>query len=241
VFTVMGFPAVFLLLNFLSTYPWLNQNPAVYRVLTLVGGGMVLAGALVVVGQRNFGRALGYAMLIDVGASLLAVGLGTLPGVEAALGVLALRGLALTLWGIGMDQLRRAAGGDDFEAMRGLARRYPLASSAVVMGMLSLVGFPLLAGFPARWALLRLLAQIHPTAAIFLLIGMVSVALVCARGLTALLTPVETQTSFELAEPRAAWPVYGMGLVLLLALGAFPQWLLPALARAAALLTNPAP
>jgi len=241
VFTVMGFPAVFLLLNFLSTYPWLNQNPAVYRVLTLVGGGMVLAGALVVVGQRNFGRALGYAMLIDVGASLLAVGLGTLPGVEAALGVLALRGLALTLWGIGMDQLRRAAGGDDFEAMRGLARRYPLASSAVVMGMLSLVGFPLLAGFPARWALLRLLAQIHPTAAIFLLIGLGSVALVCARGLTALLTPIETQTSFELAEPRAAWPVYGLGIVLLLALGAFPQWLLPTLARAAALLINPAP
>ncbi len=241
VFTVMSFPAVFLLLNFLSTYPWLNQNPAVYRVLTLVGGGMVLAGALVVVGQRNFGRAAGYAMLIDIGAALLAIGLGTLPGVEAALGILALRGLALFLWSVGLDQLQRAAGGDDFERVRGLARRYPLATAAVVMGMLSLVGFPLLAGFPARWALLRLLAQIHPTAAIFLLIGMGSVALVCARGLAALLTPIGTQTSFEPAEPRAAWPVYGLGVVLLLALGAFPQWLLPGLARAAALLINPAP
>ena len=244
VFTVMRFPAIFLMLNFLNTYAWLGQNPAVYRALTLAGGGMVLVGAVFVFGQRNFGRTLGYAMTIDIGAALLGIGLGARAGVEAALVGLALRGLALLLWGMGLSQLRRAAGGDDFDALRGLARRYPFASAAVVLGLLSLVGFPLTAGFPGRWALLHLLAHHHPRAAILLLLGMVSVSLVCVRGLAALLTPRADQTASwaeALSEPPASIVVYGVGLVGVLVLGAFPQWLLSVIARAASVLTGPGP
>lgn len=250
VFTVMRFPAAVLLLQFLSSYEWLNQNPLVYRALTLVGGGLVLLGALFVYSQQRLGRVLGYAMLMDVGAFLLAVGLNSEAGTAAALVVLVMRGLALTLWAPGMEQLRRAApAASEFGHMRGLARRYPFATAAVFMGLLSLVGFPLTAGFPARWALLSLLAQIHPTSAVFLLVGMASVGLASARALAALLTPVEAEAAAEpipllqrlLAEPRASIAVLGAGLVAMLLLGAFPQWLLPAVAEAARLLITAAP
>jgi NADH-quinone oxidoreductase subunit N len=240
VFTVMSFPAVFLMLKFLDTYPWLGQNPAVYRALTLTGGGMVLVGAVFAFGQRNFGRAVGYAMMIDIGATLLALGLGTPSGVEAALVALVLRGLALLLWGIGLSDLRRVAGADDFDSLRGLARRYPFASAAVVFGLLSLVGFPVTAGFPGRWALLYLLAHLHPSAAILLVFGMVSIALVCARGLAALLTPLEAAADTP-PESRIRIGVYGVSLVVLLVLGAFPQWLLPTVARAASVFTHVGP
>lgn len=250
VFTVMRLPAAVLLLRFLSGYEWLNQNPVVYRSLTLAGGGLVLLGALFVFSQRRLGRVLGYAMLVDVGAFLLALGLNSTAGLAAALVVLVLRGLALTLWAPGMEQLRRAGPpAADLNQMRGLARRYPFATAAVFMGLLSLVGFPLTAGFPARWALLSLLAQIHPTSAVFLLLGMMSVGLVLARALAALLTPLEAEAAAEpipllqrlLAEPRASIAVFGAGLLAILWLGAFPQWLLPAVAEAARLLVATAP
>ncbi|HLE26474.1 MAG TPA: proton-conducting transporter membrane subunit [Anaerolineales bacterium] len=244
VFTVMSFIPLFLLLSFLGAYTWLGQNPAVYRALTVAGGGMALVGALFAFGQRNFRRSMGYAMMVDIGAVLLAIGLGTPAGAEAALGALALRGLALSLWGVSLDQLRRAGGGDDdFDALRGLARRYPFASTALILSLLSLVGFPLTAGFPARWALLRLLTQIHPTGAILLLLGMVSVALVCVRGLGALLAPVESgDEDLELAprwsEKPSAVVVYSLGVLAVLVLGAFPQWLLPLVARTASVFTG---
>jgi NADH-quinone oxidoreductase subunit N len=245
VLTVMFFPAVFLLLTFLNTYDWLGQNPALYRALTLGGSGMALIGALFAFGQRNFGRTLGYVMMIDVGALLLAIGLETRAGLEAALVTLAWRGLALTLWGLGLSRLREAAGGDDFDSLRGLGWRYPLASAAVVVGLLSLVGFPLTVGFTGRWALLYLLAQIHPSAAILLLLGMVSISLVCARGLTALLTPsreaVRKSERGAAQENRLALGVYGAALGVLFALGVFPQWLLPAIARAASVFTHLVP
>jgi NADH-quinone oxidoreductase subunit N len=244
VFTVMRLPIVFLMLNFLDTYEWLGRNPVVYRALTLTGAGMALVGAVFAFGQRNFGRSAGYAMMIDIGATLLAVGLGAPAGVEATLAALALRGLALLLWGMGLSQLRRAAGRDDFDSLRGLARRYPLPSAAVVLGLLALAGVPVTAGFPGRWALLYLLAQIHPRSAIVLLFGMASMALVCLRGLAALLTPREGQPETwaeAFSTHRLSIVAYGAGLAVLLALGAFPQWILPAIARAAFVFPNIGP
>jgi NADH-quinone oxidoreductase subunit N len=245
IFVVLQQAVVCLILTFLGAYPWLGQNPIVNRTLTVVGGGMVAVGGLFAFGQQNFGRALGYAVLIDIGAVVLALGLGTNAAVAAALTTLVLRSLALAVWAVGCDQLRRAAGGDDFQSVRGLARRYPLSSAAVIFGLLSLVGFPLTAGFPGRWALIRLLAQTHPTGAILLLLGMASVSLVAVRGLAALLSPRgDEPNGFSPAaveEKPGAMLAYGLGVILILVLGAFPQWVLPVVAQAAAVFNRAGP
>jgi formate hydrogenlyase subunit 3/multisubunit Na+/H+ antiporter MnhD subunit len=240
VFSVVGQAVVFLLMSFLSAYPWLNQNPVVYRALTLAGGGMALFGAVFAFGQRNFGRSMGYAMLVDMGAVMLSLGLGTQAGVAAALTTLALRGITLPMWAVGLTQLRQEAGGDSFEALRGVGRRNPVAAAAVVLGLLSLAGFPLTAGFPGRWALLSLLAQIHPTAAVLLLAGMVSISFVGARGLNAMLEPTASGgTAWSLPQiGRVAAALYALGVSVILVLGVFPQWLLPAVANAASALAQ---
>ena len=100
VFSVFGQAVFFLLLNFLGAYTWLSQNPVVYRGLTLAGGGMALFGAVFAFGQRNFGRSLGYAILVDAGAVMLGIGLGTQAGLAASLTTLALRGVTLPLWAV---------------------------------------------------------------------------------------------------------------------------------------------
>jgi formate hydrogenlyase subunit 3/multisubunit Na+/H+ antiporter MnhD subunit len=241
VLVVMQQAVVFLLLTFLGAYPALGQNPTVYRAFTVLGGGMVLVGGLFAVGQRNLGRTLGYAVLVDIGAVLLGVGLQTPAGAAAALTALTLRGIALCLWGIGDAQLRQAGGGDDFDSLRGLGRRHPFAAAAAIFGLLSLVGFPLTAGFAGRWALLRLLAEIHPTGAILLWLAMASIALVCIRALAALLAASPDEPVAPRAETPAAMLVYGLGVLVVLALGAFPQWLLPVVANAAAVYSHPLP
>jgi NADH-quinone oxidoreductase subunit N len=231
-FTVMPLAVLFLLLSFLDNYTWLGGNPIIYRALIVAGGAMVLIGTLFVFGQRNFGRSMGYLMLVDFGAVMLGVGLGTKAGVQAALVTVALRGLALPLWAIGLDQLRRVAGSDHFDALEGFGRRYPVAAAAVVLGMLSVAGFPLTAGFVGRWALLHQLVLIYPTAAILLLLATVSAGLVCARGLAVMLSPPPVANPGDAdhaVEPpsRLTVTLYGVGFAVVLVLGVFPQWLLP--------------
>jgi len=239
VFSVLRHGLIFLLLTFLNNYPWLSQNPTIYRVLTLGGGGMALVGAVFAFGQRNLGRVLGYVMLVDIGAVMLGIGLGTLAGVEAALAGLAMRGLALPMWAAGLDYLRQHTGGDDFETIVGAARRYPLPAAAAVVGLLSLAGFPLTAGFAARWPLLYLLAQIHPTAAILLLIGLLSISFVALRALAVLLAPeVHPDTAEPAALPPISLALYALGFVVVFVVGLFPQWLLPAVAGTASALAQ---
>jgi formate hydrogenlyase subunit 3/multisubunit Na+/H+ antiporter MnhD subunit len=248
--TVMRGPVMFLLLKLLDTYDWLAGNTFVGSALMLAGVGMVSLGALFVFGQQNLGRSVGYALVIEFGAIFLAIGLGTRAGVEAALATMALRGLGLWLWAVSLDQLRRAAreapeaplaGDDGFAALRGLGWRYPFAVTAVAMGMLSLMGLPLMAGFPPRWALLRLLAEQTPALAVTLLVAMTSVGVVVMRGLAALTTPRTPDEVIRPQESRLAMGAYSLGVVLILLLGAFPQWVLPAVTGAAGAFTRFAP
>jgi formate hydrogenlyase subunit 3/multisubunit Na+/H+ antiporter MnhD subunit len=183
---------------------------------------------------------MGYLVMADVGAAMLGIGLGTPEGVQAALVGLVLRGAALPLWALGLDRVRSAAGGTSFESLQGVGRRHPVAVAAVVMGLLSVAGFPLTAGFAGRWALLRLLAQQHPTAAIVLVVSTASAALVCARALAAALQPAlrrgeQPDEAAPVGGPAAA--LYALGFVVLLTLGLFPQWVLPAVANAAGAFT----
>lgn len=236
IIAVMRAPVIFLLLRLLETYPWLRQEPAVFSALSGAGVLMVVVGALFVFGQQNWGRSVGYALLIEIGATLLAVGLGTRAGIAALLAIFSLRGLSLLVWATAVDQLRRvaASGEADFASLRGVGWRYPFAVTAAAMGLLSLMGLPLMAGFPAKWALLRLLAEQNALLALALLAAMTSVGVVVMRGLASLTTP---ESPDEIIAPQETPPqmiFYGLSVLAILALGAFPQWLLPWVTASAA-------
>ena len=284
VFTVVQAAIVFLMLENLNQFDWLRSNQDVYALMRLAGVVMVGLGGAFAFAQRSFGRLMGYAVVADYGAMLLAIGHGSADGLRVGLVLIGLRGVALAVWGIGMAAMRAARPGatdDDFEHMRGLAREKPLAVAAVVLGGLSLVGFPLTAGFTGRWALWRLLSADYQTASFIVLLAAVAVSLGYARGLALLvqrgqpaaeavvatsraveserlkiprspsraapeLEPVEAEgqeLEAELAESEGfetsrvgvllGIGLNGVGLTVVLALGMFPQWLLPALAKAA--------
>ncbi|MGQ0603283.1 MAG: proton-conducting transporter transmembrane domain-containing protein [Anaerolineales bacterium] len=234
--TVMRSPVLFLLLRFLNAYDWLGDSPAVLQALTLAGVGMTAVGAVFVFGQRNLGRALGYALMIDIGATLLGIGLGTRAGIEVVLATLALRGLGLWLWAVAAEQLRRvtASGELDFESLRGVGWRYPFAVTAMPIGVLSLMGLPLMAGFAPRWALLRLMAEDSLVLAVLVLAAMTAVGVVVMRSLAAMTTPRSPDEVIAPQETLVQRVVYVAGVVLVLVLGVFPQWVLPLITGAAA-------
>jgi len=240
IIAVMRAPVIFLLLRLLETYPWLRQNPLVFPALSGAGVLMAIVGALFVFGQQNWGRSVGYALLIEIGATLLAVGLGTRAGLGAMLAVFTLRGLSLLIWATAVDQLRRvaASGEADFASLRGVGWRYPFAVTAAAMGILSLMGLPLMAGFPAKWALLRLLAEHNPWLALTLLAAMTSVGVVVMRGLAALTTPDSPTEVIAPQETPLQIVFYSLGVLAILVLGAFPQWILPWVTASAEVFTS---
>lgn len=225
---------VALLLAFVAEYAWLRQNPLLYTGLTAGGAATALVGGAFLLGQSNLSRAMSYALLVDIGAMLLALGLNSQAGIQAALGMLVTRSLSLAVWGLGASLLRVQAGGDTFEQVRGLGQDYPLAGAAVIVGWSSLVGFPLLAGFAPRWVLFEQLAATNLAAALVVLAGAGALTFMGSRALAALITPAdEGEGHFAVNE---SWPVrvmIGVGIGLLVVVGVFPQLVWPLIQAAA--------
>lgn len=240
VFTVVQAAVMFFMLKFFNQYDWLRQNQAEFVLLRWGGALMVVGGGAFAFAQRRFGRLMGYAVMIDIGAALMAVGLATPDGLRATLAILGLRVLALVVWGLGLSWLRLDSNNStDFDDLAGRAWQMPFAAMAVIVGGLSLIGFPLTAGFAGRWALYRQLAANEVGFGLILLLASASVALAFARGLAALFRRANDAEEADL--PLKAGPHEGqvaiifliIGVAAILFLGLFPQVLLPAVTRAA--------
>ncbi len=240
VFTVVQTAVLFFMLKFFTQFSWLRGNPAEFAALRLGGAALVLAGGAFAFAQRRFGRLMGYAVLIDLGSALLATGYAGAGGLRTALAIVALRGVGLAVWGLGLGWIRSGArqpNSDDFDEVTGLAWRMPFATAALIVGGLSLAAAPLTAGFAGRWALWRLLAADDLGLAFLLLLAGVSVVLAYTRGIAALFRRSRrTDDEAEAAGPRegqSAIVLLSIGVLVIFALGVFPQLLLPAVARAA--------
>lgn len=230
--------ATFLMLRFFNEFEWLRSNPDVYRALHVAGLALVVVGGLTGLVQRSLARWMGYAVMVDVGATLLAIGLGTSAGVSIALMTIASRTFGLAAWAVGLAHVRLARPGADGEALlRGAMWQRPAASVALVAGALSMVGVPLTVGFVGRWALIEQLAPISLSTTLALLAATAGLAVACARGLALLLErPDEDRERTD--EPVQVRALALVVVAALFVLGLFPQLLMPAVARAVLSLGN---
>jgi len=224
ILTATNAVVLLLMLNLLQSYSWLSEDPQVFRLLRLGGLLMAAVGGLLAFAQRDFGRLLGYAVLSDMGCTLVALSVASPAGLTAALLQVAHRSVGLMLAAAGLAGIRHHVGSDAFDSLNGVAGRLPFSTAGLVLGGLSLAGMPLTAGFPSRWAIYRLFSGYQPGLALVMLLSGAGVALGYLRGLSILLDPpIEPQVK---QEPLiASLIILGM-IILCLGLGLCPQWLL---------------
>jgi hypothetical protein len=222
VFTVTNAVVLLLMLNLLQSYSWLSEDPQVFGLLRMGGLLMAAVGGLLAFAQRDFGHLLGYAVLSDMGCTLVALGVASSTALTAALLQVTHRSVGLMLTAMGLAVVRHRAGSDAFADLGGVARRLPLSTAGLVLGGLSLAGMPLTAGFSSRWAIYRLLPT--PDLALALLLSGAGVAFGCLRGLSTLLGS-STESKVK-RDPFIASLMILAVIILCLGLGLRLQWLL---------------
>jgi formate hydrogenlyase subunit 3/multisubunit Na+/H+ antiporter MnhD subunit len=186
-------------------FPWFAASPTPYQWFTFAGTLTVVLGIALAFGARSFGRLAGYTLLADMGAVLLLLGLKNRLGLEAAWAVTLLRLASLTIWAAGLTPLRRLAGSDEVMAAAGLGWQARLATVVLVLGGLSLAGFPLTPGFAGRWTAANLLANESLGRGMLLLVGSASGVIGVLRMATVLLTHRDQEEEELPARPRWAW------------------------------------
>ena len=71
---------LFLLLKFINTYTWLREFSTMFMALRFIGGLMIITAGLWVIFQQDLTRIFGYAVILENGYSLLALGYGNEKG-----------------------------------------------------------------------------------------------------------------------------------------------------------------
>jgi len=221
-------------LGFLDRYTWLRSSPQLSGAIQLAGVFMVASGGLFASQQKHVGRIMGYAAVTETGLLVLAMGLKSSEIVNTTFLLLIPRGLELAVWALALSIIKRRAYSLRFSEVQGLARSYPVAVAALILAHLSMTGFPLLAGFPARLALWQELARQSLAVSFWVFFGLLGLLIALGRTL-AVFVMAEEKKAWELNESWVQIIMLGLGAIGLFILGMFPQILQPLIANLPAL------
>ena len=176
--------------------------------------------------QRHLGRIFGYAAIAETGLLLIALGLRSSEVVNVIFLILIPRGLEFSVWALALSIIKRNAYPLKFSDVQGLARKYPVATGALIIAHLSVAGFPLLAGFPSRLALWQELSLQSLTASFWVFLGLFGLLIASVRTLATLVMASE-ETKWELNETLVQTLMLSIGVLGIFLMGLFPQILQP--------------
>jgi NADH-quinone oxidoreductase subunit N len=217
-------------LGFFDQFAWLRTSENSYVWMRYIGVAMAFTAGIWAAVERHLGRMLGFAALLEIGLSLIAIGLAQGEASKEYLGVLFAamlpRGIGLGVWALALTFIWSKLGGLSFREVHGAGRQMPLVTAALLLANLSLVGLPLLASFPLRLVLLEGLANISHLAAILTLGGSAGLLIGGLRSLAVLVMGSE-ETTWKITELPAQIFYLGVGSAVLIILGLFPQWFIP--------------
>ncbi len=213
-------------LGFLERYAWLRSSDALSDAMIFAGTLMVASAGTFAALQKHVGRMMGYAAVVESGLILLAFGLRPPQLVLIVFFLLLPRGLELALWALSLTILKREAYSLRLSQMRGLARKYPAATAALILAHFSVAGVPLLAGFPPRLLLWQELARRSLSLSFWTFLGMSGLLAAAIRSL-AVFIMADEDAGWSLNESWLNFFMLFAGALALLLLGIFPQILQP--------------
>jgi proton-translocating NADH-quinone oxidoreductase chain N len=116
-------------------------------LIAIIAAATMIFGNLVALQQRNFKRLLAYSSIGQVGFLLIGIAAAT-PDASATL-LFHLTGYMITNLAVFIAFIAyfNVVGDDEIEGMRGLAERQPLLALVLTIGLFSLAGMPIFAGF----------------------------------------------------------------------------------------------
>lgn len=214
-------------ISFIDRFSWLYTTSWLYVYLRFSGVLMVIFGSVWSIFQRNLARLMGFAVIIEIGYSLLTISLGLGPIQNRPLMGLFFtsllpRGISYGLWALSLSVILKDRKLLDYHAIRGVAYQYPFVVVGITMAVLSLIGFPLTAGYTNHSGLWQYLNEQFPLAAQIVIIGSVGLTFGLFRSLIYMFQTREAK-AWEVHEKTGERILIGLACASLVIFGLLPQ------------------
>lgn len=221
-FVLSLLPTAILLLglDFINAIGFLRTSPALFDVLRVSGVVMVFTAGIWAAFQVNLARLFGYGVIFETGFALLAMSLNTPSGWNLFAAAFLPRLLALLVMAFSLASLENRGIPLTLDGVRGLAHRFPLLSAGLVVPILSIAGFPLLAGLPVRLEIFEQMAPVSQTAVIAAAVGSIGFLFSGMHLISQLIRSEERAWTVE--ENWAERIILVAGVIFIFLFGVFP-------------------
>ncbi len=220
IFSILPLPVMLFLLDFLNSYAWLREFPAIFPAFRWLGAIMVLFGGVWSLFQRNIKRVFGYLVMVLSGLSVLALGVKGAQGIQILTYSFLPRFLSIALFSISINVLLKNKNGMTIEHLRGLVWNAPFSTLGIITAILASAGMPLLAGFPILQGLQAELFKLSYLALTMMIIGLFCLFLTGFKLLTIMFARPPTLT--EEKETLHEKITLGLLTILILVVGLLP-------------------
>lgn len=226
VFSALTLGGLLFGINLLERVAALTRFPQILPVLSFLGAFSMALGGFSALLERNAGRVFGFAWLAQIGASLLALGIGASTGVTLFFGMLLPRSMAVAVVSLSLARLRAAYGDLHYRNLAGAAAEHPLTTISLLLAQATLAGFPLTGGFVTLWGVWQQAFLRNPYMAFWAFVGSAALMGAVFRML-AVLVMDDAQRAFVWEQDWLLRIFLGLGTLALLSFGLLPHWFLP--------------
>jgi NADH-quinone oxidoreductase subunit N len=139
---------------------WAPASAAAAPAIAVAGVVTMTVGNLTALGQTNAKRILALSGVAHAGYLLLALAAWPIAGAVGAVGFYLLAYLVMNIGAfLAVMLIENRTGSSDLARLAGAWRHQPLEAAALALCLVSLAGIPPLAGFTAKWVLLRTVVE----------------------------------------------------------------------------------
>ncbi len=207
-------------LDFISQVGWLRASTNMFLATQIGGILMVVTAGIWAAFQDDIRRLFGYAIILETGYALMAIGENALSGYMMFAASLLPRLLGLFMLSLSLAVYFNRKQLTDFDHLQGVFQRFPVTTIGLVLALFSIAGVPLLAGFPVRLEMLEQLAARQPLFIGWVLVGNLGFIIGVLRVLIHVVQL--TDAPVEKMESRLERVVLSAGMIFLFLFGIMP-------------------
>ena len=220
-FSILPVVLLFVIVDFLSSLIWLRSATYLSPALMTIGVIMVITAGVFSSVEKTITRLASYTVLLETGFALFMIALRSDQGMSLLYQSFIPRIIGLTLLCYSITVLRENQVSLVQGRFTSLIRQFPFATLGILVSMLSIAGFPLLAGFPIRLQLLQLLGGSSWLDLVGLVAGMAGFLIATVRLFVTMIFP--TNQKWAVGERLPQVIVLCSGIIFLLVMGLFPK------------------
>lgn len=225
IFSMIPTTILLFFMDFFNTFSWLREQSLLITISQMLGIIMIVTGGLFAAFQRELTRLIGYAVMVEIGFSLLALSLNQIIGWQSYILILIPRIIGIAICTLAISIWKNKELKMDMNSFQGEFYKSTFTMVGFLLGWFTFSGLPLLPGFPTKLPILIGLSQISITSIIFVSIGLFGLFVAGFRFLAIIFSTRNIEDEIE-SETLLQKIFFSLGVVLLLAMGIFPSLIL---------------